>query len=257
MATEKLSKEMIEALNLFRNAKEIFVLMSDFTRMPLVECDEKTYDDEVFIYFDEEDAKYGASQRIEKGEKVHVVKFIDRFLLPFYTSLYPMGVNCIVADRGFESEVAVQLEDLVVRNKEAAEKEGKVIIENPEFHLTALYFMQKLRALKEPVMTESLLELNDEMMAHYMKGRYIIAVAEDKTLPVLKQKDGKVMHPIFTDMQEFLKFQSFSKDETLKTAVVDAAKIPEITMKEAFGLAVNPFGVNVVLQLPKKETANE
>lgn len=257
MATGNISEEMKQALGRFRDAEEIYVLMSDFTRMPYVECDADTMDDEIFLYFDEDDAKFAASARIERGQKVHVVQFIKRFLLPFYTSLYPMGVNCIVADRGYDSEVAVQLEDLVFRNKEAAEKEGKIVIENPEFQLTALYFMQKLRALKEPMLTEELQALNEEMMAHYMRGRYIVAVTEDKTFPVLKQKDGKVMQPIFTDMQEFMKFQSFSKDETLKTAVVDASKIQEITTKEAFGVTVNPFGVNVVLQLPKKETENE
>ena len=47
------------------------------------------------------------------------------------------------------------------------------MIENPELHLTALYFIQKLRALGEPKMTEELKELNEEMMAHYMRGRYI------------------------------------------------------------------------------------
>lgn len=253
MAIERSSEEIRKVMEALRTTENIFVLMSDFTKMPFVECDAETFDDEIFLYFDEDDAKYMASQRIENGEKVHVVQFVNRFLLPFYTSLHPMGVNGIVVDRGYDSETRVQLSDLIVRNTEAAQQEGKLIVENPEFHLTALYFMQKLRALKEPAMTEELQSLNEEMMAHYVKGRYIVAMTKENHVPVLKQTDGKIMQPIFTDMPEFMKFQSATKNAGLKTAVVEAAKIPQFVAKEAFGIAVNPFGVNLVLQLPKKE----
>ena len=51
-------------------------------------------------------------------------------------------------------------------------------------------------------------------------------------------------------MQEVKKFQNLNKGVTLKTAVVEGSKIPEILSPEAFGVAVNPFGVN--LQLKKK-----
>ena len=38
----------------------------------------------------------------------------------------------------------------------------------------------------------------------------------------------------------------------LKTAVVEGSKIPEILSPEAFGVAVNPFGVNLQLQIKRK-----
>ena len=68
----------------------------------------------------------------------------------------------------------------------------------------------------------------------------------------MKQKDGRVLQPIFTDIQEFMKFQSVNKEEKFKTAVVEVDKISELAAKEAFGITVNPFGVNLVLQLPRK-----
>ena len=125
-------------------------------------------------------------------------------------------------------------------------------MENPELHLTALYFVQKLRAQKEPKITEELQELNEEMMAHYMRGQYIVALTENNAAPILKQKDGKVLQPIFTDIQEFMKFQSVNKNEKFKTAVVEVNKLLELIVKEAIGITVNPFGVNLVLQLSKK-----
>ena len=250
-----MTEEKKKVLMKLRSTEAVYVLMSDFTRMPFVECDEASFDDEVFLYFREEDAEKEAQRRTKQGDKVHTAKFLNKFLLPFYTSLYPMGVNCLVVNRGAENEMAVQLCELVVRNEKEAEKQGRPIVENQELHLTALYFMQKMRAQKEPKLTEELRELNEEMMAHYMRGRYIIAVTEQNAVPILKQKDGKVMQPVFTDMQEFMKFQSMNKNEKLKTAVVEAEKLSGLVAKEVFGLAVNPFGVNLVFQLPRKKEA--
>ena len=252
MAAERITEEEKKVLVKLRNAEAIYVLTSDFTRMPFVECDEETFDDEVFLYFEEEDAKREAQRRIQNGEMMHIVKVMNQFLLSFYTGLYPMGVNCLVTDKGLDSEKAVQLEHLVVRRKDAAEQEGKTVVENAELHLTALYFVQKLRSQKEPKMTEELQELNEEMMAHYIRGRYIVALTENNAVPILKQKDGRVLQPIFTDIQEFMKFQSVNKEDKFKTAVVEVDKISELAAKEAFGITVNPFGVNLVLQLPRK-----
>ena len=94
------------------------------------------------------------------------------------------------------------------------------------------------------------------MMAHYMRGRYILGVTEKNAVPILKQKDGRVLQPIFTDMQEFMKFQNVNRNEKMKTAVVEAAKLPELITKEAIGVTVNPFGVNLVLQLPGRAKPN-
>lgn len=245
MTEEK--KKLLEKL---RSAEAIYVLMSDCTRMPFVECDAETFDDQVFVYFDEEAAKKEAQLRAE--EKVRVTKIENKFLLPFFTGLYPMGVNCIVTEKGTMQEASLQLGELVVRNVKEAEKQGKTVVENPELHLTAIYFMQKLRTLSNPQMTDELRELNEEMMAHYMRGRYIVGVAEKNTMPILKQKDGKTLQPIFTDMQEFMKFRSVNREDQLKTAIIEAARIPEIIAKEAAGIVVNPYGINLVLQIPRK-----
>ena len=136
-----MTEEKKNVLMKLRNAEAIYVLMSDFTRMPFVECDEETFDDEVFLYFHEEDAKKEAQKRGESGDKVHVAKFLKQFLLPFYTGFYPMGVNCLVVDKGTENETSVQLSELIVRNEKEVEKQGRPIVENQELHLTALYFM--------------------------------------------------------------------------------------------------------------------
>ena len=55
-----------QVLNQLRNAKEIYVIMSLCTKMPYVVCDKETFDDEVMIYFNEEDIRREGKRLIEE-----------------------------------------------------------------------------------------------------------------------------------------------------------------------------------------------
>ena len=234
------TNQKIETLNKLRTTEAIYVLMSSCTRMPYVVCDPETFDDEILLYYTEAEAKEEAMKLQKEGNPMQLVKVDENSRLSFFTGLFPMGVNCILVD------------ELITRPKDEELPEGKIRVENPELVLTAAYFMQQMRKPDKPEMTDELKELNEEMLAHYQEGRYIVTVQEDKGIPILKQKDGKVYQPIFTDVQEVKKFQNLNKGVTLKTAVVEGSKIPEILSPEAFGVAVNPFGVNLQLQIKRK-----
>lgn len=238
-----------ETLAALRKPGELYVVMSGVTRMPFVFCDEETYDDEVFLYYRAEDAKEQAKRLMEQKYVAAVAKLEEQQLLAFYTSLYTMGVNCLAVNHGTDTQISVQLSDLVVRKAPAELPDGKKLVENPELHLTAIYFMQELRRQASPELTEGLKELQEELMAHYTKGTFIVVVQEDGQIPLLKQKDGTVYQPVFTDM---LEVQKFARGKKIKTAVIPAAKIPEILVENAKGVAVNPFGVNVQLRIEKK-----
>ena len=43
----------------------------------------------------------------------------------------------------------------------------------------------------------------------------------------MNKDDGQVLMPIFTDVQEFLKFQNENRDMKYTMGVVEAARIPE------------------------------
>lgn len=248
------TNQKLETLNRMRTAEAIYVLMSSCTRMPYVVCDPETYDDEILLYYTEEEARAEAVKVQEEGNPIQLVKVDSASRLSFFTGLFPMGVNCIVVDRGLEGEIAIQLDELITRPKDEELPEGKVRVENPELVLTAAYFMQEMRKPKKPEMTDALKEMNEEMLAHYQEGRYIVTVQADKGIPILRQKDGKVYQPIFTDVQEVKKFQNLNKGVELKTAVVEGTRIPEILSPEAIGVAINPFGVNLQLQINRKAT---
>lgn len=238
-----------ETLAALRNPGELYVVMSGATRMPFVLCDDETYDDEIFVYYRAEDAQQKAGELREKKYAAAVAKLEDKQLLAFYTSLYTMGVNCLAVNNGTDTQINIQLSDLVIRRKPEEMPEGKQPVENPALHLTAIYFMQEMRRQGQPQPEEELKELQEELLAHYGKGTYVVAVTEEGQLPVLKQKDGAVYQPLFTDL---LEFQKFSRGQKMKTAVVPAAKIPEIMSAEAKGIVINPFGVNVQLQVARR-----
>ena len=239
-----------ETLAALRTPGELYVIMSGATRLPFVFCDEETFDDEIFLYYRADDAKEKAKELQGKRYASAVVKLEDKQLLAFYTSLYTMGVNCLAVNSGTDTEISIQLSDLVIRRKPEELPEGKRPVENPALHLTAIYFMQEMRRQAEPQSTEELNKLQEELLAHYGKGTFVAAVREDGQVPILKQKDGSIYQPLFTDM---LEFQKFARGEKMKMAVIPAAKIPEILVGEAKGVVINPFGVNVQLQVAKRK----
>ena len=164
-------------------------------------------------------------------------------------------MNCIKVGKGTPDEIAIQLTELIIRPSDDMLPEGKVRIENPEFHLTALYFMQEFRRQANPQVTEEMKEMQEEMMTHYKEGRYIVAYQEEgegKEMMLLKQKDGQAFQPLFTDFLEFQKFQQFHGGK-MKPAAGEAGKIPDIMMPGAAGVTVNPFGVNLQLKIERKK----
>lgn len=115
-------------------------------------------------------------------------------MLPFYSSLFPAGVNGMWVGKDTEEEIKLQLTELVRRPEQ---KPGEEPIENPSFQITAMYFMQKARKQKEMKITEDMKDLQEELMAHYQDATFITAVTEEKKMPVLNKNDGQVLLPLF------------------------------------------------------------
>ena len=66
---------------------DIFALISLCTREPYVVCDEETFDDEVFLFLDEEEAKKEAARLAEKKVPVTVAKINGKDMLVFSSTL--------------------------------------------------------------------------------------------------------------------------------------------------------------------------
>ena len=236
-------KEKALHVRSIQTAPEIFVIMSACTRMPYVYCDPKSYDDQVLLFHKEEDAKKLVEEYKKNETPIMILKLENKQFLPFFANLYMIGVNGIAANIGTDKEWSLQLSD-IVRRQEEETAENKKVVENPEFHLTALYLMQEARKRKEVTRSEEFKELEEEMMAHFKKGNFIIGIQEEKTVPILKLQNGDAYQPIFTDISEYMKF---AKGKQLKPVVLSFDKLGAALVKEAKGIIVNPMGVNILL----------
>ncbi len=255
--SENIVKPDLKRLSMLKRMKEgeqLYVLISGCTRNPYVVCDPETYDDCIEMLFDEEMAKTELKRFQELGKPISLAKVVKTQRLVFYTSLYTMGVNAIlIREKG--QDTVIQLEEVVKRMDPSQQKEGSVWIENPQLHLTALYFMQNLRSSKEMEMTPELLELQEEISADFGKGRFLVPIQkEGKGVPLIKMGNGEKYQPVFTDI---LEFQKFNRSNTLKPVIVPAEKISQALVSEACGVVLNPMGVNMPLKLGKNKPAKE
>ena len=94
--------EKEQLLSSLRNAEEMYVFMSLCTKMPYVLCDEETFDDEVLLYYTEEDAQREGKKLIEQRIPIQIAKIEKKQLLGFFSSLYPMGVNGLLINKNME-----------------------------------------------------------------------------------------------------------------------------------------------------------
>lgn len=241
-----------------QRAKELYVIMSGSTKLPYVECNEETFDDEVFVFLHAENATKEAEQLTKSGALVQVVKIEQKQALGFFSSLYSMGANCVRMEKGSADEIPVQLERIVLRTEPDKLPEGKVRFENPAFHLTALYFLQKVRIGKPVEKTEEIDELHEEMMIHFWEGKVIMALQEDQNaVMLLKNQAGHTYQPIFTDNDEFKKFCALNQGTKFNMVVINAKDLPKVMAKDAEGVVVNPFGINLPLEIEREEPVTQ
>ena len=214
---------------------DIFALISLCTREPYVVCDEETFDDEVFLFLDEEEAKKEAAKLAEEKVPVTVAKINGKDMLVFFTGLYTLGVNAlVVTDKG--EKASMQISDIVKRK-------------SPED------MPQGMRRPAASADKERMAELNEELTADFKKGTFIFALQkEEKGIPLVKLKDGQLYQPAFTDI---LEFQKFNRENKMRPVVVEAAKVPTVLANEAQGIILNVMGVNLPLTVsrPKVQAA--
>lgn len=260
---ERRNEQDIKIVKALQKEENLYVILSDSTRLPFVECNSDTYDDEILIFTDREAAEREVWMLSEAGYPVRAGTIPKNQRLPFFSGLFSMGINALLLDKRTKQAHLQELREVIIRpevprfTEEIGEKlrkgeQQKFVIENPEFHLTAIYFTQKVRSKKAYEYVDEIKQLQEEMMAHYQEGYYISARTEEGHVPILQGKDGTNLQPIFTDMQEFVKFQQTYPGKKLKTSVVSEKDFVRLLAKEASAVVVNPFGISLVLQIKRK-----
>ena len=73
-----------DTMEKMRNSEAVYVILSDYTHMPYVACDPKTFDDQVFLYFKEDDAKEAVRrvpvrQNLRRMGSLHFIRIFSRW----------------------------------------------------------------------------------------------------------------------------------------------------------------------------------
>ena len=237
--------------------EKVFIIYSRLTHLPYVVCDEETFDDECFLYTEEEKAVEMAKALTEEKKAAVALKVEQKDLLQTLSGFFTYGINMLVFRTG-EEEHRFQLTELIKRpdfSKIPKEKRPMGMeqpIENPPLQLSMMYFLQELRRGTENPDREKYRELEEEMAVNLQRSRYLMPVQEAEKdgnkilqLMMIKPKDGTVMLPIFSDGLEFLHFNG--KKET-KLILTDVEKMDKMSLPEgAGGFILNPAGVGLVL----------
>lgn len=239
------NKEIIQRL---KSAESLYVLMSGCTREPYVFCDPETFDDEIIMFINPEDAKAEVKRLAGEEIPTGILKMDQKNMLIFYTRLYTMGVNALLVKDG-GTDTLIQLADFVRRKEPKPDPSNNAWVENPELHLTALYYMQELRRKPGQAENPQMKAWQEEIANYFSKGRFIVPIEkEGKGVPIVKFNEEEMYQAVFTDMMEF---QKFNQEEKLRALVVSGAKIPEILVPQVSGVLLNPTGIRMPLQVKR------
>lgn len=253
--------------------EHLFILFSAVTRLPFVECDESTFDDQIYVFATEELIQTFAKSSTGKKYLLQAVRIPTNAFQNFFASLYQYGVNAVV----FQEEgapVRILLSDLAEPPKPDEEMAKKLPVSNPEMQLTAMYFMQELRRPvkeREQEEKEQLHALEEEMAHNLFKSRFIVTYdtsqVKGKTnpkdlkgkigIPQIRTKDGRAFQPIFTDPGEFRRFVARTKEKrNMRLVPVAYQDLPRFLAKDSEGFALNPAGFNLSLTRAQMEQLN-
>ena len=160
------------AVKKMNSLEELFVIFSKYTRMPFVECDEETFDDQVHMFAGEPEAQAFVQKYEEKKTLLMVMKATKEQVRGLYSSFFSIGANAIVFHENdticrLELKDVMPLPDMEKLNKE------KIPMANPTLQLSALYFLQEIcRPVKHDM--EYTKGLEEEMMVNLLRSRYIL-----------------------------------------------------------------------------------
>ena len=247
------------AIKKLQKLEESFVVFSPLTRMPYVACDPETFDDEIYLFAQEEDCRAYIKTLNEEKTPASALKILHSQLNVFLNSLYALDVNAVLFDDG-AGKTIIALEDLVKRPDMEKLTSSKIPVINPRLTLTMIYFLQELRR-QAPHEMAHLRELEEEMIANLVKSTFILGIEtindEENTdpekvniknvrIPFVKTKEGDIYQPLYTDFSEFRKYTG-QKGQKQRMSTLTFKQLPQFLIKQSKGYVLNPASVNLVL----------
>ena len=123
-----------------QNLDEMLVAYSAVTRMPFAICDDESFNDQVWIFTDQDKLKTFAEKYKEEKKLILPVKVQKKDASMFYMNLFAMGINEVVFCDG-DQENKIELTKIVRMPDVDALPENRKPILNPQLQLSAAYFL--------------------------------------------------------------------------------------------------------------------
>lgn len=238
-----------EAVKELQARETVFVAYAQTTRLPYVTCGEETYNDQVWFFADEESVKEFGKKKLEEKVLLMGMKYEKKDFPRMYGLMFAIGANSVIWNNGTE-EIEIDLERIVRKPDLSQVEPAKRPLINSTLQLSGIYFMQELR---RPVVKEehkNLRELEEELIVNLKKSQFLVAMEVDKenpkkiNVPYLKNKEGQILQPVFSDVMEY---EKFARGKKFRLAKIPFAKLPEILNTQAEAMVFNPLGFNLIL----------
>ncbi len=228
------------------------------TNMPLVNCDEETGNDQVWIFEKEQQLQEFAKSWTEKKMPLKGTVYKKNMFPALFALLYSIDVNEAVYVDQSGNETHLELSELSPKPDFSRLPQAQQPLLNPSLQLTGLYFMQEA---SRPVPDDEKVDYRDreeEFAANLLRGRYLVpfvpgegeGTLQDKIkagnlrLPLIKTKTEDTFLPVMSDSYEF---QKFAQKKPMTARVVTFEELGKMLPKEAKGAMLNPSGFHAVL----------
>lgn len=245
-------------LKKIQGLKELIVLCFQPTKMPYVECDPETYDDQVHLFAIDKEAEEFVKEYREKHHPVALMKVPQQHAPMIISSFYSFGANAVVFhDNG--TTTRLQLEEVVKKPRvfEEQKKNDKLPLINPSLQLSIIYFMEEMYRNVEHDM-DQVHELEEEMVANLLRAKYIVASkaanedekfdpknpAQKKVINYIKDQEGQIFLPVFSDVGEFQKFYK-ERANGMGMLVMPFQNLKNHLVGDTRAVLLNPAGNNL------------
>lgn len=240
---------VVEAIKELQARENVFVAYAQTTKLPYVTCDEETYNDQVWFFAEEESLKEFGKKKLEEKILLMGMRYEKKDFPRMYGLLFSVGANTVIWNNGTE-EIELELEQIVKKPDISQLEPAKRPLINATLQLSGIYFMQELRRPVPKEEHKNLRELEEELIANLKKSEFLVAMGQDEedpkklNVPYLKNKEGQILQPVFSDVMEF---EKFGKGKKLRIAKIPFDKLPGIMIEQAEGIVFNPMGFNLIL----------
>lgn len=241
------------AIKKFKSLKEIYVVFSAATQMPFVTCDSETYNDQIWVFTEENKMQEFAKTYLENKVLLRGVLVKQEVFHEFYSSIHAMGINEIVFQDGTITH-KLEVSSIIKFPDFSKLPENKRPALNSELKLSAAYFLQAVRRPGATLEKNAVKPLEEEMTANLARAKYLMPVmvvkdeqGKDRVNAVIMQNQkGEKFQPIFSDSMEFAKFCK-DKKGAVRLLQMGIQDLNKALSKELQGYALNPQGFNLVM----------